>query len=60
MEAVEMLKRGNVVRNKETGQKRVLRRDEPAKDSEEKVCDIPHEDGDMSYLCGAEWCGCCQ
>lgn len=55
------LKRGNVVRERATGQKLCLHQDKKLSDAEwEFVCDRPHSDGDYSYLCNNEYCRCWQ
>lgn len=51
--------RSNVVKNKETGHKQCVKNPDNYKDDEwELVCESPHEDGDMSYLCNNEYCRC--
>jgi len=54
------LTRGNVVLNVQTGLKSVVRQDRGSSSSEQLVCDRPHGDGDFSYVCGSDWCRCCQ
>lgn len=54
------VKRGNVVENIETGRKSVVRTDRVLLPSEKVVADRPHGDDDFSYVCGSDWCRCCQ
>ena len=55
------VKKGNVIRSKVTGRKKMVWDDGVVSDADwEKVCDRPHEDGDFSYLCGSDYCRCCQ
>lgn len=55
---------GEVYRNKETHKKVVVKDLKSAKKVDtpewEKVADVPHGDGDYSYLCGSGWCRCTQ
>lgn len=62
-ESVTMMKckRGTVVCEKATGEKRCLSEEEILSyDEWELVCDRPHADGDYSYLCDNQWCRCQQ
>lgn len=56
------LKRGNVIKNKKTGNKICVFTDcEKPDDEWEFVCEHPHEDEDMSYICiRHEYCRCSQ
>lgn len=55
------LKRGNVIRNKQTGDKACLSEDMERPDTEcELVCENAHDDGDFSYLCNNHYCKCWQ
>lgn len=44
------------------GRKYVIRTDAHAQlaqiEGHEFVCEKPHQDGDLSYLCGGQWCRC--
>lgn len=55
---------GNVVRGKD-GYKKVVKKHNIDEIKEnlnnyEFVCDRAHGDGDFSYMCGMDWCRCCQ
>ena len=53
--------KGNVMRDKETNRKVVCSKDFADVDNKyEFVCSRPHEDGDMSYFCGSDYCRCSQ
>jgi len=54
------LTKGTVVLNVQTGLKSVVKQDRGSSSSEQFVCDRPHGDGDFSYVCGSDWCRCCQ
>ena len=55
-----MLEKGNVVKNISMGRKFVIRESREMAINEEFVCDTPHEDGDVSYMCGSDYCRCSQ
>lgn len=58
---VVQVRRGNVVLEKVTGNKRCVHEDEKLNADEwELVCQSPHADGDYSYLCNNQWCRCQQ
>tara|TARA_R110000803_G_scaffold169996_1_gene233064 strand:+ start:3322 stop:3513 length:192 start_codon:yes stop_codon:yes gene_type:complete len=53
---------GNVLKNRKTGGKIVIRKDVFV-DKEKKyefVCSSPHDEGDFSYFCGSDYCRCAQ
>ena len=50
---------GNVIRLL-TGVKKMVKGARPMIEGEEFICENPHEDEDYSYLCGSNWCRCCQ
>lgn len=67
-EVIMKVRRGNVIRNKETNEKRCVflmpgvEKDITELDgnSYDFICERPHEDGDYSYLCPNEYCRCTQ
>lgn len=55
------VERGNVVKDKSTGRKSVVRKPKYLLYSDfEFVCLEAHADGDFSYLCTNEYCRCYQ
>lgn len=54
------LVRGNVIRDKVTGHKRVVLAPMNLKLYQEFICEQPHQDGDFSYLCQKDYCRCKQ
>ena len=55
---LRILEKGNVIFT--DGIKRVIFSPRHLLPSETFICGRPHEDGDFSYLCGSDYCRCCQ
>jgi hypothetical protein len=55
-----LLKKFNVIFSQSENRKKVIRDEREIADDETFISEKPHENGDMSYQCGSDYCRCAQ